>query len=138
MHTLKTQHVPPSRVRLWRNLQRLVPSIENHILRSKQHIPIDLQVRTAIALHAAEARVRIHLGEGDSRTGHNGHVIGADVDAEVWDGGVAGIGEAADLRIKGCAGDGGVVGVCYGVVDEEEGCACVCCVGRLVVHDFER
>jgi hypothetical protein len=107
-------------LRLRRNLQRLVLAVKNDILAPKHNITIDLQSRAAVALYAAEACVGVDLSEGDGVTGDHGHVVGADVDAEVWESGVARVGEATDLGVVGGALDLGVVGIGDCVVDEEE------------------
>jgi hypothetical protein len=113
--------IPRSRTRrhsrLRRNLQRLILAIKHNVLASKHDVPIDLQVRAAIALDTAKTRIRIDLRERDARAGNDSHVAGADVDAEVGKRGVARIGEAADLGVIGSALHFGVVGIGDGVVD---------------------
>jgi hypothetical protein len=104
---------------LRRNHQCFVLSVKHNVLSPKHNISVDLEVRTAVALHATEAGVSIDLSKGDCVAGDHGGVCLAHCDAEVWELGVAGIGESTDLSIVGCALDFGVVRVGHLRVNKE-------------------
>lgn len=101
---------------------RATRPIKNHKLALEEDIPKDIQADALTRLNAAEARrpAVVDRSVVDVRAGDRG-LVAADLEADVRQGGAAGVGVAALGLVELGAADGFVVCGYDGVVDEQQG-----------------